>query len=271
MRLMKTSVFLVGLAVMAGSAYASAITPLDTIEQMVLMTSTGAYAEIDIDAFGLATCLGSDCTHLTFDPVVTPHGDLVVKTKINDNFGGFEVSATGKGGQSAFPTSLQNLSDTNKLTNLRNVNAVFTTLFTDTDYCGAPGAPPPAGTGGCFGDNFTLAMSNLPDTMGAVSTSPTRFTAFIADGFQIPAGTAINAGGSTINGIGTQMLTFGTPLPGVTAGSVSTQAETTFKGIGTVITGLNVATATTVPEPSTLAFFGIAAGFVGLKLRRRKV
>jgi len=262
-----TIIILAGFALMAApAAFASPITPPGTVEQLAITSSSGSYAELDVDAIGFVTCLdmsaGADCSTLNFLPFIAPHTDLAVTTKPLLNFGGFIVSVTGRGGASATAPTLQNLADTNNLIALGAGS--FTTLFTDTDYCGAPGL-----TGGCFGSNFTLQMTNNPDPL-KIPNASTTFAAFVSAGATIPAGSLINTpAGTTVVGCCGTMVIAANPI-GSTSGSLSSEAVTTFPGAGSVQTTLNIGTTGFVPEPSTFALFGIAAGFVGLKLRRRK-
>jgi len=247
-------------------AFASPITPPGTIEQLAITSSSGAYAELDVDAIGFVTCLdntaGADCGTLSFLPFIAPHTDLAVTTKPLLNFGGFIVSVTGRGGASATAPTLQNLTDTNNLVALGA--GTFTTLFTDTDYCGAPGV-----TGGCFGSNFTLQMTNNPDPL-KIPTAATTFAAFVSPGSTIPAGSLINApAGTTVVGCCGTMVVAANPI-GSTSGSLSSESVTSFPGSGSVQTTFNIGTMGGVPEPSSFALFGIATGFVALKLRRRK-
>ena len=277
MRLTKTTiVLLAGFALMAGPvAFASPITPPGTVEQLAITSSSGAYAELDVDAIGFVTCLdlsaGADCGTLSFLPFIAPHTDLAVTTKPLLNFGGFIVSVTGRGGASATAPTLQNLADTNNF--VGPAAGTFTTLFTDTDYCGAPGV-----TGGCFGPKFTMQMTNNPDPL-SIPTASTTFSAFVSPGSTIPAGSLINTpAGTTVVGCCGFLAVAANPI-GSTSGSLSTEAVTTFPGAGSVQTTFNIGTGgtvvgghgfTLVPEPSSFALFGIAAGFVALKLRRRK-
>jgi len=274
MRFLKTKttiIILAGFALMAGPvAFASPITPPGTIEQLAISTSTGSYAELDVDAIGFVTCLdntaGADCGTLSFLPFIAPHTDLQVQTKPLANFGGFLVSVTGRGGAAATAPTLQNLSDTNNLTSLVGGPASFTTLFTDTDYCGDPGGT----TGGCFGGKFVLQMTNNPDAI-KIPTASTTFAAFVSAGATIPAGTLINApAGTTVNGCCGTTVTAMNPIAS-TSGSLSSEAVTSFPAAGSVLTKFNIGTMGSVPEPSSFALFGIASGFVALKLRRRKL
>jgi hypothetical protein len=261
----KTMTVLAGFALAAGTvAHASPITPPGTIEQLIVDANNGHSAEFDVDALGIVSCFG-DCSVFNFAATITPHTDLAVATKTGSTLGGFDVSVTGRGGASVVPPALQNLTQGNVLDIHGATSGSFTTIFTDTGYCttNTPGFP----GGTCFGSTFTLGMTNLPDLPTEAAAS-TMFAAFVSPGTTIPAGMLVNApAGTTIPGLGSVSLTAANPNG--SGGSLTTETFTTFPVKGSVQTTFTISTA--VPEPSTFAFFGIAAGLVGFKLRRRKV
>jgi len=251
MRFLKTKttvVLLAGFGFIAGS-----VARASTIEQLFLdaQTSAGvsvASATIEVSDLGIVTCTGT-CGGLVFASSITPHETLLVTGKL----GQFTVGATGVGGLSAFYPTLQNL---NQIDAASTGAGNLVAFFTDTDYC--------LGAGGCFGPQFILSVSTVNDTR--ISTSSTDFAAFVDGGNAIPAGNLVGSFAGLTGLAAAQSGTFANPVGD--SGSLSTATVIHFTGKGSVQANLQISTI--VPEPSSFALFGIAAGFVAMKLRRRK-
>jgi len=242
----RNSILVLALAV-APAAYAA------TIEQLFIADVTGGLtATIDVDNAGTVTCVGA-CGGLTLPAggTITPHTDL----RVFGTIGQFFVDITGSGGVSSTNPTLQTLTQAN-VENLAGAGRLVTE-FTDSRYC--------EDFPSCFGTSFLLGVTNNPDSQ--IIGSSTTFTAFVDPFDGVPATTPI---GAPINlvGLGSQNQT--DPNVVGPAGSLSALTDTRFTGMGKVQTTFTIST-NAVPEPSTFAFFGIAAiGLVGFKVRSRK-
>jgi hypothetical protein len=208
-------------------------------------------ATIDVDELGTVTCSG-DCGTLVFPAALTPHTTLLVTGTI----GQFTINATGVGGLDAIAPTLQNL---NQIEAASTGAGTLSVQFTDTDYCGA-------GAGHCFGPNFVLSASTVNDT--GISGSTTDFAAFIDGSNAVPAGTLIGsfAGLTGLSDNRSGMFA----NPNGSSGSLTSATAITFTGAGTVQANMQISSAvTTIPEPGTVALFGLAAGLVAVKVRRK--
>ena len=249
------NVMVAGAFLVASAAHAA------TIEQLFLADLTGNNAaEINVDEAGNVTCTAvigftDACGGLTLPAggTITPHGTL----RVFGDIGQFSIDVTGHGGVTTVYPSLETLTQAN-VNNKSGASGDFVTEFTDSQYC--------IDFPSCFGSMFRVAVGQTPDSQ--INGSTTDNQAWMSNFNTIPADVAItpliHLTGNNNNGLGGQVFI----NPGGSSGSLSASTSTHFTGKGEVQTTFTISTLT--PEPSTFALFGIAAGFLGLKLRRRK-
>jgi hypothetical protein len=210
-------------------------------------------ATIDVDELGTVTCSG-DCGTLVFPAALTPHTTLLVTGTI----GQFKINATGVGGADATGLALQDL---NQIEASSSGAGTLAVQFTDTDYCTGVGG------GHCFGSDFVFSASTVNDR--DVQGSTTDFAAFIDGSNAVPAGTLVGSFAGLTGLADSRKGTFANPNG--SSGSLTSATLITFTGTGRVQANMAISSTvpTGIPEPGTMALFGLAAGLVAVKVRRR--